>query len=131
MAVLCMLYKIRCNPMYPLYGALPVPAVPVPVRRGALIAHWYCSLLAAVPRSSAGPFFTSKCPCGTVLLILYSMVWDWRVSRARPMLFYWPKLLYPFLSSTIFIFLFFHSIGWYCGAGVFGLVSPSLALPTT
>ena len=24
-AVLCMLYKIRCNPMDPLYGALPVP----------------------------------------------------------------------------------------------------------
>ena len=24
-AVFCMLYKIRCNPMYPLYGALPVP----------------------------------------------------------------------------------------------------------
>ena len=28
-AVLCMLYKIRCNSMYPLYGALPVPCVPV------------------------------------------------------------------------------------------------------
>ena len=25
-AVLCMLYKIRCNPMHPLRGALPVPA---------------------------------------------------------------------------------------------------------
>ena len=24
-AVLCILYKIRCNPMHPLYGALPVP----------------------------------------------------------------------------------------------------------
>ena len=23
--VLCMLYKIRCNPMHPLNGALPVP----------------------------------------------------------------------------------------------------------
>ena len=31
MAVLCMLYKIRCNPMDPLYGALPVPYVPVRV----------------------------------------------------------------------------------------------------
>ena len=28
-AVLCMLYKIRSNPMYPLYGALTVPYVPV------------------------------------------------------------------------------------------------------
>ena len=38
-AVLCMLYKIRCNPMYPLCGALPVPYVPVRVTRGAVIAH--------------------------------------------------------------------------------------------
>ena len=27
-AVLCMLYKIRCNAMHPIYGALPVPFVP-------------------------------------------------------------------------------------------------------
>ena len=40
-AVLWMLYKIRCNPMHPLYGALPVPYVPVRVTRGALVAHWY------------------------------------------------------------------------------------------
>ena len=40
-AVLCMLYKIRCNPMYPIYHALPVPYVPVLVIRGAVIAHRY------------------------------------------------------------------------------------------
>ena len=40
-AVLCMLYKIRCNPMHPLCGALPVPYVPVRVTRGTLIAHRY------------------------------------------------------------------------------------------
>ena len=40
-AVLCMLYKIRCNPMHPLYGTLPVPYVPVWVTRGAVIAHLY------------------------------------------------------------------------------------------
>ena len=40
-AVLCMLYKIRCNPMHPLCGALPVPYVPVRVTRGALIVHRY------------------------------------------------------------------------------------------
>ena len=28
-AVLYMLHKIRCNPMHPLYGALPVPYVPM------------------------------------------------------------------------------------------------------
>ena len=31
----CMLYKIRCNSMNPLYGALPVQYVPVRVTRGA------------------------------------------------------------------------------------------------
>ena len=40
-AVLCMLYKIRCNPMHPLNGALPGPYVPVLVTRGALVAHRY------------------------------------------------------------------------------------------
>ena len=39
--VLCMLYKIRCNPNHPLCGPLPVPFVPVQVTRGALIAHRY------------------------------------------------------------------------------------------
>ena len=39
-AVLCMLYNIRCNLMHPLYGALPGPYVPVRVTRGALVAHW-------------------------------------------------------------------------------------------
>ena len=38
-AVLCMLYKIRCNPLHPLYRALPVPYVPVKVTDGTVIAH--------------------------------------------------------------------------------------------
>ena len=83
--------------------------------------------LAAEPCSTAGLLFSFRCPSGTILLAPFSMVWDWRVSRAGPMLLYWPKLLFPFL--------FFLSIGWYCGAGVFGLIgcisiSPSLALLT-
>ena len=36
---LCMLFKIRCNPMHPLSGALPLPHVPARVTRGALVAH--------------------------------------------------------------------------------------------
>ena len=40
-AMLRMLYKIRCNPMHPLCGALPVPYVPVRVTRGTLIAQRY------------------------------------------------------------------------------------------
>ena len=45
--------KIRCNPMHPLYGALPVPYVPVRVTRGALIEHRY-HYLPARCRTSQG-----------------------------------------------------------------------------
>ena len=41
MAVLCMLYKIRCNPVHLLNGALPGPYVPARFTRGALVAHRY------------------------------------------------------------------------------------------
>ena len=35
------------------------------------------------------------------------------------MLFYWPKLLDPHYSVLLFFpFLFFLSMGWYCGAAV-------------
>ena len=43
------------------------------------------------------------------------------------MIFYWPKLLYPFWTSTIFPFLFFLSMG--CGARVFGLMCVYHSLP--
>ena len=36
-----MVYKIRCNPLHPLNGALLGPYVPVWVTRDALVAHWY------------------------------------------------------------------------------------------
>ena len=35
-AVMCMLYEIRGNPMHSPYGALPVPYVPVRATRGAV-----------------------------------------------------------------------------------------------
>ena len=40
-AVLCMLYKIRCNPMHSLHGALPVSYVSVRVPHDTVIAHQY------------------------------------------------------------------------------------------
>ena len=58
--------------------------------------------LAAEPCNTAGLLFPSRCPSGTILLNPYSMVWDWRVSRAGPMIFYWPKLLYPYYSLLLF-----------------------------
>ena len=38
-AELCMLFKIKSNPMHPVSGALPLPYVPARVTRGALVAH--------------------------------------------------------------------------------------------
>ena len=58
--------------------------------------------LAAEPCSTAGFLFPSRCPCGMILPAPYSMVWDRRVSRAGPMLLYWPKLLYPYYNLLLF-----------------------------
>ena len=109
-AVLCMLYMIRCNPMHPLCDALPVPYLPVRVTRGALIA--LCILMrlsAAEPRSTTGLLFPSQYLSGTIWLTPYSMPWDWRVSRAGPMPFCWPSCSLLFclqLFSLSFLFLY-------------------------
>ena len=57
---------------------------------------------AAEAHSTAGLLFPSWCPSRMILLTQYRMVWDWQVSRAWPMLFYWPKLLYPYYSLLLF-----------------------------
>ena len=38
-AELCVLFKIKSDPMHPLSGALPLPYVPARVTRGASVAH--------------------------------------------------------------------------------------------
>ena len=98
---------------------------------GTLMQHLFKE-----PCSTAGLLFPSRCPSGTILLTPCSMVWDWRVSRAGSMLLYWVNALSVLWSSTLFPILFFRSIGWYCDAGVFGLIgctslSVGLALPTS
>ena len=109
------------------------------VYRGALIAHRHNN---APPRCRTSQdhltfiHLSVSLNCGTILLTLYSTVWVWRVSRAGPMLFCWPKLLDHFFPSTVFPSLLFLSIGWYYVAEVFELtrcklLSPSLALPTS
>ena len=45
-SVLCMLYKVRCNMIHPLYGAVHVSYVPARVTCGALVAHRYTPPLA-------------------------------------------------------------------------------------
>ena len=86
--------------------------------------------LAAEPCSTAGLLFHSRCTSGMILLTPYPLVWDWRVSRARPMLLYWPKLLYPYYSLLLFFPFSSLSLGCYCGAGVFGLIGCILPYET-
>ena len=63
-SVLCMLYKIRRNPMHPLYGALPVPYVPVRVTRGGVIAHRY---IYAPPRCRTSQYCRTFIPSSVSL----------------------------------------------------------------
>ena len=117
-SVLCMLYKIRCNSMHPLYGALPVPYVPVRVTRGAVISHRYTY---APPRCRTSQyrrtFVPSRCLYGTILVTPCSMVWDWRVSRARPMPFYWPScsLTFCLLLFSLTLLSFYGLVLWGLG----------------
>ena len=92
-AVLCMLYKIRCNPVHPLNGALPEPYVPVWVTRGALVAHRYTYALTRCITSQSSRSF-----------IPFSMsIWN---DLANPV-FDGVGLAG---SSTLFTFLFFLSM---------------------
>ena len=76
-AVEYMLFKIMCNPINSLYGALPVSYVPVPVTRGALVAHRYTC---ALPRCRTSQYQRSVIPLSVYLLndladpVFY--VWD-------------------------------------------------------
>ena len=71
----------------------------------------------------------------TILMPLYSMLWNLRVSRAGPMPFHWTITARSLFVFYCFLFLFFLYMGWYSGVGVFELIgckslSPILALPT-
>ena len=134
----CVAVLIRCNPVHPHNDALTRPYVSVRVTRGALVAHWYTY---APPRCRTLQYSRTFIPFSMSLWIyLVNPVFDGvglASLKSRPnasLLAY--KLLYPYYSLLLFSpFLFFLSIGWYCGTGVFGLIgctslSLSLALTT-
>ena len=112
---LCMLFKIKSNPMHILSCALPLLYMPARVTRGALVAHRHSF---APPRCRTSlycrTFVSSRCFFGTILVTLYLMMWDWLVSRKQPMLFCWHDLL--FLFCLLFIFFFLTWVG-YVGLG--------------
>ena len=113
--VLCMLYKIGCNPMHPLYGARPVSYVPVRVTRFTVIAHRYSY---APPRCRTSQYRR------TFILLSVSLwndlsdpgliVWDWQVSRAGPMPFYWPScsLTFCLLLFSLSLLSFYGLVLW-------------------
>ena len=58
-AELCMLFKIRSNPMHLLSGALPLPYVQACITPGALVAHKYSF---ALPRCRTSQYRRSFVP---------------------------------------------------------------------
>ena len=112
-AVLCMLYKITCNPMHPLYGALPVPYVLVRVTRGAVIAHLHTYV---PPRCGTSQYRMTFILRPVSLEKLGDPLFD-GVGQAgfksRANAFLLAQLLAPFFVSYCFPFLLFHSMGWY------------------
>ena len=115
-AELCMLFKIKSNPMHPLSCALPLPYVPARVTRGALVAHRH---LFAPPRCRTSQYRRTFVPFSVSLWNdLSDPVFD-RVglagfkSRANAFLLAWSALY--FLIHTILSFSSFHGLvvwGW-------------------
>ena len=125
-----MIYKIKSNPMHPLSGALPLSYVPARVTCGALVAHRHSF---THPRCRTSqyrePLCLSRCLFRTILVTLCLMVWDWRASRAEPMLSCRHDLL--FLFSLLLFYIFLPLMGWLRGVGVFGLIECSHSLPAS
>ena len=118
-----MLYKIRCNPLHPLYGAVPVLYVPVRVTRGAVIAHRYTY---APPSCRTLQYGKTFIPFSVSLwngLSVPQFRWccTGGFQEQGQCLFIGLAASSLFVSSC-FPFLFFHSMGCYCDAGVFGLI---------
>ena len=84
----------------------------------------------AEPRSTAGLLFSSQYLSGTILLTPYSMVCDWRVSRAGPTLFCWPScsLLFCLQLFSLSHFFLYRFVVWGWGLRT-DRVSISLSRP--
>ena len=114
-----------CNPVHPLYGDLHEPHVPVHVTLCAVITHRH-RYTCAPPRCRTSQYLITFI---LQTVSLWNDIGDSAFdgeglagfkSRANAFLLAW--VLSPFLVSYCFPFIFFHSMGWYCGAGVFGLI---------
>ena len=118
-AVLCMMYKIRFDPIYPHYGAPPVLHVPLRVARDAFgpLIGILMRLLTAKPRSTVGLSFPSQSHRADPVFDGVGLAGF--KSRAIAFLFALAaRYLFVFYCFPFLIFLF---TVWYREAGVFGL----------
>ena len=132
-----MLYKTWCNPVHPLNGALPGLYMPVRATRGALVAHQYTY---AQPHCRTLQYSRTFIPFSVSLWndlanSVFDGVGTGVFQKPGQCFFISLSCSIPTIVSTLFPFLFFLSIGCYCGARVFGLIgctslSLSLALQT-
>ena len=104
-AVLCILYKIRCNPMHLLNDVLPGLYVQVQVTLAALVTHQYTYV---PPRCQKSQY---RRTCSPLSVPLQQSRWlrnfdgDWRVSfKSRANAFFWPELLIPYYILLFFPF---------------------------
>ena len=133
-AVLCMLSKIKSNPMHPLSSSLPLPCGPASVSRRALVAHRHsfappCCRIPQYRRI----FVPSHCFCGTILMILCLMVWNWRVLRAELQCLLVGLICSFFFSPKMFSFSSFQWLvvyGWGLRTDRLFSLSHNLALLT-
>ena len=121
LAVLCMLYEIRCNAIRPLNGAHPGPYVPVRVTRRALFAYRLVYLCPASQQNLAVPqdfYVLLSVPlersCGHHIHVV-----ELAGFRSRANCFYWHKLLY----SYYILLLFFNFSSFCLQVGIVGLGS--------
>ena len=114
-AVLCMLYKIRCNQMYLLPGALPVLYVPVRVTRGAEISHRYTY---ALPRCRTSQYSRTFIPLSVSLWNdLSHPVFDGvglAGFKSRAKAFFWPccSLTFCLLLLSLSLLSFYLLVLW-------------------
>ena len=121
--------------MHPLYGALPVPYVPGRIIRGALVAHGYTCGPHCRSSQYSRTFISTTASSGTILPTLCSILWDGGFQEQGQCFFIGLSCANTFCLLLFSPFLYFLSIGWYCGTVVFGLIrcilpSPSPALLT-
>ena len=118
-AVLCMLYNIRCNPLHPLYGALPVLYVPVRVTFSALVAHQYAYAPPCCKTSQYHRNFSllSVSPWNDLADPVFDVVGLAGFKSRASVIFYRPKMLAPFSSSTAFHFSSFFLLARIVGLG--------------